>query len=106
VSSALLRFADTPAIFTATTLLRGSHAVHLQLICEGRAITISERRVLIESGRGETHELPTTVGPFLEEDRLFVEAIRSQTPSAVLSTYADALQTHRLCCTIRDLARA
>jgi myo-inositol 2-dehydrogenase / D-chiro-inositol 1-dehydrogenase len=103
VHTALLRFGDVPAVFTATSLLRGRQAIHLQLICEGRAITITEQHALIETGR-ETHQFATAADPFRVEDRVFLEAVRTRNPGAVLSTYADALETHRLCCQIRELS--
>ncbi len=103
VTAATLRFGEVPAVFTATTLLRARIAIHLQLICPGRAITITEQHVTIETGRATDH-IPTTVDPFQEEDRVFLEAVRSRDPKQVHSTYADAVKTHRLCCQIRDLA--
>jgi predicted dehydrogenase len=103
VSTAQLRFGKVPFALTATTLLRGRQAIHLQLFCEGRAITITEQHVTVETGR-DTSQAPTTIDLFLEEDRVFLNAVRAHTPSTVHSTYPDALQTHRLCCAIRDLS--
>ncbi len=103
VSTALLRFGEVPFALTATTLMRGRQAIHLQLLCEGRAITITEQHTTVEAGR-ETRRVLTAVDPFLEEDRAFLLAVQSAAPGAVLSTYADALQTHRLCCAIRGTA--
>ncbi len=99
VTAALLSFGDVPATFTATSLLGGAQAIQLQLFCEGHVITITERQLTIDS-----ESFSTTVDPFQEEDRLFLAAIRDQNPNAVLSSYADALATHRLCIQIRDQA--
>lgn len=101
VSAAHVRFGDVPAVFTATSLLRGRQAIHLQLVCSGHVITITEQQVVIETGR-ETESFATTVDPFLEEDRLFLEAVQAGDPRGVLSSYEDALKTHRLCVAIRD----
>jgi predicted dehydrogenase len=107
VSSAILRFASVegavPGLFSATTLLAGNQAVHLQLVCQGRVLTISDKRLLIETGR-QTEEVRSTADPFLVEDVNFLDAVRAQNPGAVLSTYADALRTHRVCCAIRALS--
>jgi myo-inositol 2-dehydrogenase / D-chiro-inositol 1-dehydrogenase len=101
VSAAHLRFGDVPAVFTATCLLQGRQAIHVQLICEGRVITITEQQVLIETGR-QVDSFATTVDPIAVEDLAFLDAVRERDPHAVLSSYADALKTHRLCIAIRD----
>jgi predicted dehydrogenase len=104
VTAASLRFFTAagaiPGILTATCLLRGHASIHLQLICEGRALTISERALLIQTGT-DSEELLTTVDPFQVEDAAFLAAIRSNDSTAVLCTYADALRTHRLAMNIR-----
>ncbi|HEV7664450.1 MAG TPA: Gfo/Idh/MocA family oxidoreductase, partial [Chloroflexota bacterium] len=52
VSAALLRFVTRdgviPGMLSATTLLRGRQAIHLQLVCEGRVLTLSERSLVID----------------------------------------------------------
>jgi predicted dehydrogenase len=104
VSSALLRYASVegaiPGLFSATTLLEGHQAIHLQLICRGRVLTISDQRLLIETGR-HTDEIRSTADTFLVEDVAFLEAVRTQNGDALFSSYADALRTHRVCCAIR-----
>jgi myo-inositol 2-dehydrogenase/D-chiro-inositol 1-dehydrogenase len=101
VSAALLRFGDVPGVFTATYVLQGRQAIHLQLLCEARALTLTEQALIVHTGRDQV-EIRTSVDPFEIEDRAFLDAVRDNNPAGVLSTYADALQTHRLCCTIRD----
>ena len=104
VTAALLRFAgDVPGVLSATSLLQGRQAIHLQLICQGRALTISDRALLVETGR-ETEEVPVRADPFLVEDLAFVRAVREGDPRHVLSSYADALKTHALCVAIRELS--
>lgn len=106
VTAALLRFPDNvPLTLTATCLLDGNVAAHLQLICEGRVLTLSERSLLIQTGQS-TKEITSQTDPFLVEDRAFLEAVRTSDPTAVLCTYADALQTHRVCIATRDLAHS
>ena len=101
VSGALLRFpGDVPGTLTATCLLEGNLAAHLQLVCDGRVLTLSERALRVDTGR-ETYEVPSTVDAFLVEDTAFVEAVRTGDRSAVLCDYADALKTHRICVGIR-----
>jgi myo-inositol 2-dehydrogenase/D-chiro-inositol 1-dehydrogenase len=105
VSAALVQFGDMPALFSASCVLRTSHSVHLQLICPGRVVTITEQQVQIQAGAAST-TLLTTVDPFLAEDLNFLSAVRDGDPNAVLSSYADALASHRLCCAIRDAMAA
>lgn len=101
VSAALVRFGDVPGVFAASCLLPEVHAIQLELICAGRVLTIREHQVLIETGR-DTAVLATARDPFLVEDLAFLDAIRAGEPGRVLSTYADALETHRLCCAMRE----
>jgi myo-inositol 2-dehydrogenase/D-chiro-inositol 1-dehydrogenase len=105
VSSALLQFQTAdgpiPGLVSATSLLRGSQAIELQLVCEGRVVRLSDRALVVETGQ-ETHEVLTSIDPFLVEDQAFVDAVRAADPARVLCSYADALETHRLACAIRD----
>jgi predicted dehydrogenase len=104
VTTAVLRFAaGVPGVLSATSLLQGRQAIHLQLICEGRALTISDRALLVETGR-ETEDVPVRADPFLIEDAAFVRAVREGDPCHLLSSYADALKTHALCVAIREAA--
>src|SRR5947209_20043451 len=100
VTAALLRFpGDIPGTLTATCLLEVNLAAHLQLVCEGHILTLSERMLRIESGR-ETHEVRSTADAFFVEDMAFVEAVRTGDCSGVLCDYASALATHRVCLAI------
>jgi predicted dehydrogenase len=105
VSAALLRVVASdgsiPGMLSATTLLRGGQAIHLQLVCEGRVLTLSERSLVIETGR-EVDEMLSTADPFLVEDAAFIDAVRLGDPSRVLCDYADALTTHRLAVAVRS----
>jgi myo-inositol 2-dehydrogenase / D-chiro-inositol 1-dehydrogenase len=106
VSAALLRFpGGVPGTLTATCLLQGNLAAHVSLVCEGRMLTISERSLRIETGR-DTEMVESAVDTFLVEDQRFVQAVREQNPASVLCDYHDALQTHRVCIQIRDVAAA
>jgi predicted dehydrogenase len=104
VSAGFLRFltpdGPIPGLLSATSLLRGHSAIHLQLVCEGGVLTISERRLLVDSGQA-TDEWPTAADPFLVEDRAFVAAVTSGDRSGVLCSYLDGLESHRLACELR-----
>jgi predicted dehydrogenase len=97
VSAALLRFAgDATGVFTATCLLGGVAAAQVQIVCEGLLITITQRGVLYDWGR-ERREVLTGNDPFVDEDRAFLQAVQRNDPALLVSSYADALRTHRLC---------
>lgn len=105
VSAAFLRFATPdgpiPGLFSATSLLRGRQFVGLQLVCEGRVLSVSQQKLVIETGQ-DTEEVLTSADPFLVEDQAFLEALTTSDPSRMLCSYADALRTHRLSCAVRD----
>jgi predicted dehydrogenase len=97
VSAALLRFANgATGVFTATCLLGGLAAQHVQVVCEGLLVTVTQKSVTYDTGRTR-REVLVGNDPFVTEDRAFLEAIRRGDPSLVTSTYEDALRTHRLC---------
>jgi predicted dehydrogenase len=104
VSAAMLEFPNhVPGVFTATCLLNNANAVDLQIICDGLYITIERQRVLFDSG-GEKHEVKLQQDPFRRENRAFIEAVAHHDPSRLFSSYADALETHRLCHTIQAVS--
>jgi predicted dehydrogenase len=106
VSAALLRFpSDVPGVFTATCLLGGPAAVHVQLVCDGLLVTITRQSVTYERGRSR-QEIHVQNDPIRAEDRAFLEAVHTGDPSSLLCSYDDALRTHRLCRAARDLAGA
>jgi len=80
------------------------HSNRIQLICEGRALTITERTLRVETGR-DTQEFPVTADPFLVEDECFLRAVADDNPGGVLRDYADALATHRVAFAILSAAR-
>jgi predicted dehydrogenase len=108
VSMALLRFATRdgpiPGVVSATSLLRGHGPIELQLVCEGRVLRLTERELRVDDGRS-VQELATGADPFAVEDRAFVDAVRQDNPSGVLCSYADALESHRLACAVREAVR-
>ncbi|MGI8643052.1 MAG: Gfo/Idh/MocA family protein [Thermomicrobiales bacterium] len=104
VSAALLRFVDgVPGSFTSTCLLAVSTPAHLQLVSEGLLVTVTQQAVTYERA-GERREVRTGTDPFMVENRAFLEAVRTGNDTGILSKYADALQTHRLCCAVRAAA--
>lgn len=97
VSAAILQFENgATGVFTATCLLGGLAAQHVQLVCEGLLVTINRRGAVYDTGK-EQREVPLGNDPFETEDRAFAEAVRRNDPRLLACSYADALLTHRLC---------
>jgi hypothetical protein len=82
----------------------GAAAIHVQLVCDGLVVTITQGSVIYDWGR-ERREVRTGNDPFVTEDSAFLDAVRRNEPAVLLSSYADALRTHQLCCDMRDAAR-
>lgn len=102
VSAALLQYEHgATGVFTATALLGGLAAAQVQLVCEGIMITITQQSVTYERGR-EKRQVLTGNDPFVVEDRAFLAAVEDHDPTRLISSYADALLTHRLCCDVLD----
>jgi predicted dehydrogenase len=101
-STALLRFAGgATGVFSATALLAGPSFRHVQLVCEGLLITITQQSVIYDRGH-EKREVQTGNDPFVTEDRAFLEAVRQSDPTRLYSSYADAVLTHRLCLDVQE----
>ena len=88
-------------VFTATALLGGLSAAQVQLVCEGIMITITQQSVTYDQGR-EKRQVLTGNDPFVVEDRAFIAAVQDHDPARLISSYDDALLTHRLCCDVLD----
>jgi predicted dehydrogenase len=101
VSMALLRYGDVPGCVSATCLLRGSLAAHVQIVCGGRMLTMSEKMLVVETG-SEREEYPTAMDPVAVEDVAFIDAVQANDAAGALCSYADALETHRLACAVQD----
>ena len=101
-STALLRFeGGATGVFSATALLAGPSFRHVQLVCEGLLITITQQSVVYDRGH-EKREVQTGNDPFMTEDRAFLEAVRQNDPTRLYSSYADAMHTHRLCLDVQE----
>ncbi len=100
VTAALLNFEQgATGLFSTTCILEAGIAVNLQLICDGLSITITQQKVIYDTGKEQREEILGN-NPYLTEDQAFLEAVKYNRPSALISTYADALRTHRLCCEV------
>lgn len=105
VSLATVRWrSGAVASFTATCILAASHKVGLHLYAENMAVEVGAAQLVVDTGGGreeETFEGDATVA----QAHAFLEAVRTGDRSLVRSSYADALETHRLTMLARDSAR-
>ncbi|MEO9340766.1 Gfo/Idh/MocA family oxidoreductase [Mesorhizobium sp. SB112] len=90
-----LRFA-TGAVGTlsSTCLLRWPHRTGLDLFCDGMAIELSDRDIMVDVGRGRPVR-QAAGDPVESEDRDFLDAVRCL-PDRIRSPYSEALKTHRV----------
>lgn len=103
-TAALLQFeGGAIGTFTSTALLSRPYVIELELFCEGLAISIEvggrwpspvwSITVADEGGRTRRE---ANADPYEHQDAVFLDAVRSGDPSAVLCTYQDALRSHLL----------
>jgi predicted dehydrogenase len=104
-SLAQVRFASGAiAAFASTHILASSHQVGLHLYAEELAVEIRAGSVTVDRGNGrEVEDTPGDATAAM--DAAFLEAVAKSDPSAVRSSYADALETHRLTTGARESAR-
>ena len=104
VAAATLRFdGGALGVFAASNVLDVNAFVHLRLVCDGVAVTVSRDGAVIDDGH-ERREVRLREDPFARQDRTFLAAVRRGDPSGPLCTYDDALRTHHLTFDVLDAA--
>ncbi|MGI6853710.1 Gfo/Idh/MocA family protein [Mesorhizobium sp. 1B3] len=90
-----LRFASgAVGSLAATCLLDWGHRTGLHLFCNGLAIELSDRELMVDIGRGRP--VRQAIGdPVEREDRDFLDAVRGL-PNCVRCPYGEAFKTHRV----------
>jgi predicted dehydrogenase len=105
-SLAHVRFASGAiASFASTHILAASHKVGLHLYAENIAVEIRAGGISVDRGAGR-EEIETPGDATAAMDAAFLDAVAHKDPSRVRSSYADALETHRLTTTARESARS
>ena len=103
-SVATLRFdGGAIATFSATCLLNWAHRSGLHLFANGLAVELSDREVMVDVGHGR-HPDGAGGDPVWREDRDFIDAVRGM-PNQIRTTYAEALETHRVALAIATSMR-
>ena len=99
-------------MFVATCMLGDLASQELRLFADGLAIAVGPDGVRYETAGGRlgagggatTRFVPTGNDPVRDEDRAFLDAVRTRDPARLFSRYDDALLTHRLTIAIREAA--
>lgn len=105
VSLATVRFrSGAVASFAATCILAASHKVGLHLYAENIAVDVGAASLVVDTGSGR-EEQAFEGDATLAQARAFIDAVRTGDRSLVRSSYADALETHKLAMLARDSAR-
>jgi predicted dehydrogenase len=89
-----LRFANgAVGNLAATCMLRWGHRIGLNLFCDGLAIELSDREIMVDVGHGRPVR---TAGedPVLREDRDFIDAVKGL-GNRIRCPYGEALKSHR-----------
>ena len=109
-----IRFAnDVVANVTSACMMKGWERVKLELLCNGLVVEIHPSLELgfidttsgdkgVKGGimrvnrQGEIEEYDNDVSGYVEEDRIFIDAVKSGDTSQIRSPYADSLKTLEL----------
>lgn len=87
-----------------TCITRAGGRIGLAVYCKDFVIDISGGRLTVmEPEKSESFD--PKVDPYELEDRIFVEAVRTNDPSAIRSPYADALRTLKVTLAANESAR-
>ena len=93
------------------TLLHGTrYETEIEIWGDGLRVVFSDpygnpRLIVRRPGSEETEQIrPPDDDPYLAEDQVFIQAIRSGSAAEIRSTYADAMNTFRLSWAIADSA--
>jgi len=95
VTTAALRFASgAVGSVTSTCVLRGPHRIGLHVFCEGMALELSERELMVDLPQGRGVQ-PAQVDAYIREDRDFIDAVQGK-ENRIRAPYSEALLTHRV----------
>ena len=89
--------------FTATCALAGAAEVRIAFACDGLHVALDQAGVRYDDGR-EVRSVRAIADPFEVQLRAFLDAVRRGDPTAVVCSYADALETQRLTCAMAEAA--
>ncbi|ULT59742.1 Gfo/Idh/MocA family oxidoreductase [Neobacillus drentensis] len=83
------------ATISNTCILKNSSKVGLEIYSDEGIIELSNDLLRVVSGN-RVEEYKEETNPYLAENKIFLNAVQTGDPSKILSTYHDALKTHRV----------
>ncbi len=88
------------ANLSATCLLDWNHRTGLHVFADALAIELSDRDVMVDTGRGR-HPEGAEGDPVWRQDRDFIDAVRGK-PDRIRTPYAEAVETHRVALAVAE----
>ncbi len=85
----------TIANIQSACCLSGWGRVKIEVFGKNLAADITQGQATLISG-GNREEIKSTVNPYQQEDRIFIDAVKSGDDSKILAPYADAVKTQKL----------
>jgi predicted dehydrogenase len=76
--------------------LSGWGRVNVEVFGRSLVADITQSRAVLTTGSDKREEIPGTVNPYVQEDRIFVDAVKSGDGSAIRAPYADAVQSQKI----------
>jgi len=86
----------TIANIQSACCLSGWGRVKIEIFGRDLAADVSQGRAVLVTGPDKREEIPSSVNPYVEEDRIFIDAVKTGDRSKILSPYADAVQTQKI----------
>ncbi|WP_456276588.1 Gfo/Idh/MocA family protein [Bacillus sp. AK128] len=83
------------ATISNTCILPSSYKVGLELYTNQGVLEVSMNEAR-DSREGTTEKYSDELNPYLVENKIFLDAVRTGDPSNILSTYQDAVKTHQV----------
>jgi len=86
----------TIASVQSACCLSGWNRVKIEVFGKDLAADITQGRATFVLGKDEREEIESSVNPYEEEDRIFIDAVKSGDGSKIRAPYADAVQTQKI----------
>jgi len=86
----------TIANIQSACCLSGWSRVKIEVFGRDLSADISQGRAVFVTGSDKREEIASTVNPYVEEDRIYIDAVKSGDGSKIRAPYADAVQTQKI----------
>ncbi|GIX07350.1 MAG: hypothetical protein KatS3mg115_1753 [Candidatus Poribacteria bacterium] len=76
--------------------LSGWGRVKIEVFGRNLAADITQGRAVFVTGPDQREEIQSTVNPYEQEDRIFIDAVKTKDTSQILAPYPEAVQTQKI----------